>query len=111
MKLRLSGLRAWWIQRLSAVLMMLFAIFVATSLVTHPVAGYVQWRRWVAAPNVSLAFLVFFAALLLHMWVGLRDVVLDYAKPSLRTAVLGVLALGLLGLGSCLLVILQRLHG
>jgi succinate dehydrogenase / fumarate reductase membrane anchor subunit len=90
--------------------MLLFAAFVATSLIAHPVAGYVQWRDWVAAPGVSLAFLVFFGALLMHMWVGLRDVVLDYAKPGLRRALLGVLALGLLGLGAWLVLILQRLH-
>jgi succinate dehydrogenase / fumarate reductase membrane anchor subunit len=109
-KLRLSGPSAWWAQRLSAVLMLLFATFVATSLVAHPVAGYGQWRDWVAAPGVSLAFVVFFGALLVHMWVGLRDVVLDYAKPSLRLALLGVVALGLLGLGAWLLVILLRLR-
>ena len=91
--------------------MLLFGAYVGISLVAHPVAGYVQWRDWVAAPGVSLAFLVFFASLLVHMWVGLRDVVLDYAKPSLRNALLGVLALGLLGLGAWLLVILGRLHG
>jgi succinate dehydrogenase / fumarate reductase membrane anchor subunit len=91
--------------------MLLFAAFVAYSLVAHPVDTYAQWRDWVAEPGVSFAFLVFFGALLVHMWVGLRDVVLDYgATAGLRRALLAALALGLLGLGSWLLWILQRLH-
>jgi len=59
----------------------------------------------------SLIFLFFFAALLGHMWVGLRDVLLDYAKPaSLRHSLLAAVALGLLGLGIWLLSILLRLQ-
>jgi succinate dehydrogenase / fumarate reductase membrane anchor subunit len=41
--------------------------------------------------------MVFFAALLLHAWVGLRDVVLDYIKPlALRVGVLALLGFALL---------------
>ena len=46
------------------------------------------------------------------MWVGLRDVLLDYAKPAgLRHGLLAAVALGLLGLGVWLLAILLRLQG
>lgn len=49
-------------------------------------------------PGMSIAIVVFFAALLSHMWVGLRDVLLDYARPAgLRSFLLGVLGIGLLG--------------
>ena len=48
-----------------------------------------------------LAFVLFFAALLSHLWVGLRDVLLDYAKPArVRNALLELVAFGLLGLGA-----------
>jgi len=108
---RFTGLRAWWVQRASAVCMLVFLIFVLVSMAVHPLAGHAQWRAWVAHPGITLAFLLFFAALLSHMWVGLRDVLLDYAKPTVvRNVLLALVALGLFGLGVWALVILLRLH-
>jgi succinate dehydrogenase / fumarate reductase membrane anchor subunit len=108
---RFTGLRAWWVQRVSAVCMLVFLVFVLASSAVHPLAGHVQWRDWVARPGVTLAFLLFFAALLSHLWVGLRDVLLDYAKPAgVRNGLLTLVAVGLLGLGVWVLVILLRLQ-
>ena len=108
---RFTGLRAWWVQRVSAVCMLVFLIFVLVSMAVHPLAGHAQWRAWVAQPGITLAVLLFFAALLSHMWVGLRDVLLDYAKPVVvRNALLALVAFGLIGLGVWVLVILFRLH-
>lgn len=42
----------------------------------------------------------FFAALLAHAWIGVRDVILDYVHPvAIRFFALAVLALGLTGAG------------
>jgi len=109
---RFTGLKAWWMQRVSAVCMLLFVLFLLYSFALHRMRDYSQWHAWMARPGTSLAFLVFFAALLGHMWVGLRDVLLDYAKPaSLRQVLLAAVAFGLLGLGLWLLWILLRLQG
>ena len=52
-------------------------------------------------PAVSIAVVVFFAALLMHAWVGLRDVILDYVNPvASRVCALVLLACGLLGLAA-----------
>lgn len=108
---RFTGLRAWWVQRVSAVCMLVFVAFVLVSFALHPPASHAQWRDWVARPGVTLAYLLFFAALLGHLWVGLRDVLLDYAKPAgARNALLALVALGLFGLSVWVLVILLRLH-
>ena len=108
---RFTGLRAWLAQRLSAVGMLAFLVFVLVSMAIHPLASYAQWRAWVAHPGITLAFLLFFAALLSHMWVGLRDVLLDYAKPAaVRNVLLALVALSLSGLGAWVLLILLRLQ-
>lgn len=108
---RFTGLRAWWVQRVSAVYMLLFIVFLLSSFGMHPQLVHSQWHAWMAKPVVSMAFLVFFVALLGHMWVGLRDVLLDYVKPaSLRRSLLGAVAIGLLGLAIWLLWILLRLQ-
>ena len=91
--------------------MVLFVVFMLYSFVLQPLQTFSQWHAWLARPSTSVAFLVFFAALLRHMWVGLRDVLLDYAKPaSLRRSLLAAIALGLLGLGAGVLSILLRLQ-
>lgn len=108
---RHTGLRAWWVQRASAVGMLLFLLFLLVSMVFHPRVGHLQWQAWVARPGITLGFLFFFVALLSHLWVGLRDVLLDYAKPAgLCSALLALVAFGLLGLGLWVLAILLGLH-
>ena len=110
--IRFTGLKAWWVQRVSAVYMLLFILFLLYSFALHPLHDFSQWHPWVAQPGASVAFLFFFAALLGHMCVGLRDVLLDYAKPvGLRRCLLTAVALGLLGLGIWLLCIPLRLPG
>ena len=82
MRARFTGLKAWWVQRVSAVYMLLFVLFLLYSFALRPLRAFPEWHAWMARPVTSVAFLVFFAALLGHMWVGLRDVLLDYARPA-----------------------------
>lgn len=110
MRPRLTGLAAWWVQRASAVGMLLFIIFALAAFALYPRPSYLEWRSWAGSPGVALAIGAFFAALLLHMWVGLRDVLLDYAKPaSLRRLLLGGVAGGLFGIAVWVVLILARL--
>jgi succinate dehydrogenase / fumarate reductase membrane anchor subunit len=91
--------------------MLIFLVFVLASMAVNPLTNHLQWQAWVGRPGVTLAFLFFFAALLSHLWVGLRDVLLDYAKPAgLRNLLLGLVVFGLLGLGVWVLAILLGLH-
>jgi succinate dehydrogenase / fumarate reductase, membrane anchor subunit len=95
---RFTGLPAWLVQRVGAVCMLAFMVFVLGTLWLHPRPSYLEWRSWVGRPGVSIFVLIFFAALLSHIWVGLRDVLLDYARPAgLRGFLLGALGAGLLG--------------
>ena len=91
--------------------MLLFLVFVLVSIAIHPMTGYPPWHAWVARPGITLAFLFFFVALLSHLWVGLRDVLLDYAKPTgVRNALLFIVGFSLLGLGAWVLAILLSLQ-
>ena len=111
MRLGFTGLAAWWVQRASAVCMLLFIVFALAVFSLYPRHSYLEWRSWASSPGVSIATLAFFAALLSHMWVGLRDVLLDYAKPAgLRRLLLGLVAAGLLATAVWVLLILVRLQ-
>lgn len=96
----LSGLRAWLIQRLTAVyLLVALPLFIA-SFAFYPPGSYDAWRARASGAFFVAAACVFIVALLVHAWVGLRDVILDYVKPlPLRIGVLALLAFGLVGMG------------
>lgn len=110
MRARLTGLPAWWVQRVSAICILAFVVLSLGALSLFPRPSYLQWKAWAGSPGVTLALCAFFAALLAHMWVGLRDVLLDYARPvALRRLLLFLLAAGLLGAAAWVLRILARL--
>jgi succinate dehydrogenase / fumarate reductase membrane anchor subunit len=104
-------LSAWLVQRASAVYMLLFSIGSLVLVAVSPLHSYAEWKSWVARPMVTLALALFFAALLAHMWVGLRDVLLDYARPApVRRILLWLVALSLSagGLGMAWLLVIQH---
>lgn len=112
MSRRAQGLRAWLWQRLSAVYMLGYAVYAAGHFYLSPPQSYSEWRDWMAAPFVSLVTALFFSAMLLHAWVGIRDVVIDYVGALFaRVALLAVTGLGLAGAGLWVLKVLYGLGG
>ncbi len=77
----MHGLRAWVIQRVSAVYLALFIIYLFFHFICHPPADFSAWQLWLSNPWVFVASALFFIALLLHAWVGVRDVIIDYIHP------------------------------
>ncbi len=95
----LAGLRAWLLQRLTAVYMIGFIVFLLAHFATDAPQSYELWRAWMMRPEVSIATFVFFTALLMHAWVGIRDVVLDYLQPMIvRVPVLAIAGFSLLAM-------------
>lgn len=100
MSRKASGLKAWAIQRLTAVYLALFFLYLVLKLMFGAPADYAAWRSWLADPVVSIATLVFFAALLLHAWIGVRDILIDYVwHTAARVGLLALVALVLVGSG------------
>lgn len=107
MKEALSGLRPWLVQRFTAVYMLAFILFALVHFAFDAPHSYVAWHTWMTGTWVLITTTLFFVALLLHAWVGLRDVVLDYVKPlALRVGVLAALGFILIGLALWMLNIL-----
>lgn len=76
------GLRDWLAQRVTATLMALYTLaFLALLLWRKPV-GHVGWQEMFAPQWIKLATLTFIACLLYHAWVGVRDIWMDYVKPT-----------------------------
>jgi succinate dehydrogenase / fumarate reductase membrane anchor subunit len=76
------GLRDWLAQRVTAAVMVLFTLFVATYLLFQPGVDYDVWTG-LFSNNVMRSFsLLFLLSLFYHAWIGVRDIVMDYVKPS-----------------------------
>ena len=97
MTARYRGLPSWLLQRLSAIYIALFALYLLFHFGSSAPASFSEWQTWMAQPSTTVTGLLFFGALLIHAWIGLRDVVIDYVPVfSLRLTVLSLLGTGLL---------------
>lgn len=106
------GLRDWLLQRICAVYLAGFLVYFMAHLVLQPVDSYQQWHDWIRHPLMAVASAGFIVALLLHGWVGMRDVVLDYVHAlSLRLVVLSLIGLTFIGCGLWALRILLPATG
>ena len=96
MSRRASGLRAWIFQRLSAMYLAIAFIYMIGWFLISPPANHAEWLAWVSNPLNGVGLLLLIAALLLHAWVGFRDILIDYIPIfSLRLAALSALGIGL----------------
>lgn len=112
MSRKASGLKAWAIQRLTAAYIALFTLYLLIVLLSAVPTDYEAWRAWLGGPVVSVATLLFVASVLMHAWIGVRDVLIDYVHPiAIRATLLGTIALALvaMGLWSAQALILARL--
>lgn len=108
-----SGLRAWVLQRITAIYLGLFTLYLLALMLA---GGHGDWRHWrdlFAQLLMSVATLLYVLALLLHAWIGMRDVLLDYVRPlALRISLLALVGFGLVacGLWAAQALLLARLH-
>ncbi len=76
------GLRDWLMQRASAVVMAIYTVIVGAWILVEPPLNYGAWTSMFSNSCMRIATLFFFISLLLHAWVGMRDIVMDYVKPT-----------------------------
>ncbi len=75
------GMRDWLGQRVTAALMALFTLIVVGQLVfTSGAVGYDRWAGIFSAQWMKVLTFVVIVALLYHVWVGMRDIWMDYVK-------------------------------
>jgi succinate dehydrogenase / fumarate reductase membrane anchor subunit len=76
------GMRDWLSQRVTAGLMALFTLVVLVQVIfTRGAIGYDKWAGIFSAQWMKVLTFTVIAALLWHVWVGMRDVLMDYVKP------------------------------
>ena len=76
------GLRDWLAQRVTAVLMAVYTIVFGGILLIRPPQHYGEWRALFENQPMRVATLLFFVSLFWHAWIGVRDILMDYVKPT-----------------------------
>jgi len=93
-----QGLRAWLLQRFTAIYLAVYLVSVLTTVGLGGSLSYSEWRSWLGGAPMGVATALFAVAVLLHVWVGMRDVLIDYIHAVwLRLLLMAVTALVLLG--------------
>ncbi len=87
------GLRDWMAQRATAVLMALFTLVLIVQILWPVPLNYDRWAEIFGQQWMKLLTFTVVLALLYHVWVGMRDVWMDYVKPVLVRLVLQVFTL------------------
>lgn len=77
------GVRDWLVQRVTAVLMVLFTLALLAQVIfsSGPIS-YELWAGIFSSQWMKVLTLSVFIALAWHAWVGVRNVWMDYVKPA-----------------------------
>lgn len=105
------GLRDWLVQRVTAALMAIFTLVLLAQLVfsSGPI-GYDKWAGIFASQWMKVLTFSVIVALIWHVWVGVRDIWMDYVQPVGTRLLLQVLTIiWLIGCGGWALQVLWRL--
>ena len=101
------GTRGWLLQRMTALFMAIYTLGFVVCLLWHAPSSHADWKSIFSGSFVRISTMFFFAALLYHAWIGMRDILMDYVKPAglrltLQTAVGATLGLYLIWSASIL---------
>ena len=101
MNRRATGLRAWVLQRATAIYMLVLFPCLIIHFTFFAPESYEAWRSWIAQPLISIFLSLGLLSILLHAWVGVRDIFLDYVHQlSVRLVLLTFTAFGLIACGT-----------
>lgn len=77
-----NGLRDWLIQRVSALVIGAYALFMIIFLLCNPHLQYTDWVNLYSCIWVKVATVLGLVAFLFHAWIGIWTVTTDYLKAK-----------------------------
>jgi succinate dehydrogenase / fumarate reductase, membrane anchor subunit len=76
------GVRDWLAQRLTAIILGVYVLVLLAELAWGGRLDYEGWAALFAPAPMKVATELAFAALCYHAWIGIRDVWMDYVRPT-----------------------------
>jgi succinate dehydrogenase / fumarate reductase membrane anchor subunit len=102
------GLKDWLAQRVTAVVMLVYTLVLLLALGRAPVT-HASWKALFAQGWMRFASFLFVASVLIHAWIGVRNIWMDYVKHTgLRLALQVATILWLVGCAGWAMRILWR---
>jgi succinate dehydrogenase / fumarate reductase, membrane anchor subunit len=104
------GVRDWLAQRITSILMAIFTVVLLVQVLMPGPLDYYKWSAIFAHQWMRVLTFATIVALLFHVWVGMRDIWMDYVKPvSARLALDLVTIVWLVGCAGWAIQVLWRL--
>lgn len=104
------GLKDWLAQRITAVVMAIYTLFILLALLSGAGSSYDNWYVLFSNAFVRGLTFLFIVSLAYHAWVGVRDIWMDYVTPvGIRLALHVFTALVLVAYAGWAVRILWRL--
>jgi succinate dehydrogenase / fumarate reductase membrane anchor subunit len=76
------GLKDWLAQRITAVIMAAYTLLFVIALLVVPKIDFFVWKAIFSQGWIRMATFLFALSVLIHAWVGMRDIWMDYIKPT-----------------------------
>jgi len=103
------GLKDWLAQRVTALVMIAYTVIFLVALGRGTVS-YASWKTLFAQEWMRFATFLFVASVLIHAWIGVRNIWMDYIKHTgLRLALQVATILWLVGCAGWAMQILWRI--
>ena len=83
MKFGGSGIQDWLMQRLTAVIMLVFIAYWLVIGYAYGPMDYTAWRALFDGNCAKISTLIMLIAVAWHAWIGLWTITTDYIKPTL----------------------------
>lgn len=104
------GLRDWLAQRITAVVMAVYTVMILAAVMGGATRSLEIWHGFMSHGFIRFATFLFIVSLCYHAWVGIRDIWMDYIKPTGVRLLLHVLTLlALIGYAGWAIQIIWRL--
>ena len=104
------GLTDWIAQRATAVIMAVYTVIIGAVLLVVRPGSFDAWQGVFGNGFIKFVTFLFFVSLFYHAWIGVRDIWMDYVKPTgLRLTLHVVTLAALVGYAAWAAAILWRL--
>ncbi|SBS33239.1 Succinate dehydrogenase hydrophobic membrane anchor subunit [Marinomonas aquimarina] len=77
-----SGLYDWMMQRISALVLAVYSVFIIAYLLLNPGLTYEQWSGLFEMTSMRIFSLLALLSVGIHSWIGLWSISTDYIKAT-----------------------------
>jgi len=77
------GFKGWLLQRVTAFLIVSYIVYALLILLFIQPSSHSDWVGFFSATITKYFTLLAFLATFYHAWVGSKDIIMDYVKPTL----------------------------